>query len=79
VNSNVSPLLTGTIGAEFDDRPLSWTSDGNYAVVLLRSRSGYWLYVNVTMGSVLTMGGESNTSDMDPRIKAVSRFFCAAD
>jgi hypothetical protein len=60
--------------------PTSWISDGDYAAVILRSPSGYSLYVNVTTGSVLTAGGLSTTSGtFDPRIKHVSRFVCAVD
>jgi hypothetical protein len=81
VNAHVSPLLTGPVRTELGG-PSSWTSDGDYAVVIVRSTTGYWLYVNVTTGSVLNAGSISTTSGgttEPPRIKYVSRFVCATD
>jgi len=51
VRAHVSSRLDGPI--ESDVQGTSWTSDGNYPVVVVKSSTQFWLHVNVTPGAVL--------------------------
>jgi hypothetical protein len=73
VRAHVSPLLVGPIKS--DVQGTTWTSDGNYAVVLVKSSTQFWLHVNVTRGSVLPTS--STNSNGNPQgISHVDRFVC---
>jgi hypothetical protein len=76
VQTHVSPLLVGPVKTGLQDT--SWVSDGDYAVVLVKSATSYWLYVNVTAGSVLTTSS-TNAEGAPQAISHVSRFVCAAN
>jgi multidrug efflux pump subunit AcrA (membrane-fusion protein) len=52
-----------------------WTSDGNYAVVVVKSSTLYAMHVNVTTGQVLKTPGENYTGNPQD-ISHVSRFVC---
>ena len=73
MQANVSPELVGPMKTGLQST--SWTSDGDYAVVLVKSATTYWLHVNVTAGSVLPTS--SMNSDGTPQaISHVSAFVC---
>ncbi len=75
VNSHVSPgLFTGPTKTSLTTT--TWTSDGNYAVVLVKSGTTYRLYVNVTVGQVLQSPG-FNPQGKQQAISHVSTFACA--
>ena len=76
MQAHVSPLLVGPVKS--DNQGISWTSDGDYAVVLIKSSTSYWLHVNVTKGSVLPTS--STNGNGDPQgISHISRFVCQTD
>ena len=76
MQTHVSPLLVGSVKTGLQET--SWMSDGDYAVVLVKSATSYWLHVNVTAGSVLPTS--STNSDGTPQaISHVSRFVCPID
>jgi hypothetical protein len=73
VRDHVSPLLDGPISS--DVQGTSWTSDGNYPVVIVKSSTQFWLHVNVTQGSVLPTS--STTQSGNPQgISHLDRFIC---
>jgi hypothetical protein len=76
VQAHVSPLLVGPVTTEIQGS--SWTSDGNYAVVIIKSSTSYWLHVNVTQGSVLPTSS-TNGSGNPQGISHISRFECRID
>jgi hypothetical protein len=53
----------------------SWTSDGNYAAVIIKASTSYMLHVNVTTGSVLPTVFSTRTGKHKD-ISHVSRFVC---
>lgn len=73
VQTFVSPLLAGPIKTELETT--SWTSDGDYAAVLVNSANSYRLYVNVVSGQVLTSSSSSRKGKLQD-ISHVSRFVC---
>jgi hypothetical protein len=68
VQANVSPLLVGPVKSQATGN--SWTSDGNYAAVLVKAGTESWLYVNVVQGQVLSNVGSGYG------LSHVSRFVC---
>ena len=76
VQAHVSPLLVGPVKS--DNQGISWTSDGNYAVVLIKSSTSYWLHVNVTQGSVVPTPS-TNSNENPQGISHISRFVCQTD
>ena len=73
VQAHVSPLLVGPVKS--DNQGMSWTSDGDYAAVLIKSSTSYWLHVNVTKGSVLPTPSTSGSGNPQG-ISHISRFVC---
>lgn len=76
VQAHVSPLLVG--GMKSDVQGTTWTSDGDYAVVIIKSSTQFWLHVNVTQGSVLPTSS-TNGNGNPQGISHVDRFVCRAD
>jgi hypothetical protein len=76
VQAHVSPLLVGPVKS--DNQGISWTSDGDYAAVLIKSSTTYWLHVNVTNGSVLPTSSTNGNGNAQG-ISHISRFVCLAD
>ena len=74
VHAQVSPLLVGPTTTLLQGKT-SWTSDGNFAAVLLKSPSGFWLHVNVKKGTVVTTP-MTNGNGGPAEITHVSRFAC---
>jgi hypothetical protein len=74
VQSNVSPLLTsaGKISAEGTD----WASDGNYAVVIVKAGTVWFIYTNVKTGDIL-QSQAFNSQGTRQNISHVHRFVCA--
>jgi hypothetical protein len=73
VQTFVSPLLAGPIKTELETT--SWTSDGNYAAVLVKSANDYRLHVNVVAGQTLTSPSSNGRGNLQD-ISHVSRFVC---
>ncbi len=58
--------------------PTTWTSDGNYPVVLVKGAGqDFGVYVNVTTGQVLTTPSTNSHGDLQA-ISHVARFVCAS-
>ncbi len=74
VQANVSNLLTGPVKYE-PTSTTSWTSDGNYPVVLVKSSTTYYLYTNVVLGQVL-LSQSFNSHEVRQNISHISRFSC---
>jgi hypothetical protein len=73
VRAHVSPLLDGPIKS--DVQGTSWTSDGNYPVVIVKSSTKFWLHVNVTAGAVLPTSS-TNQNGNPQGISHIDRFVC---
>ena len=73
VQANVSALLSGPVKTELTTT--SWTSDGSYPVVLVKSAQTYTLYANVRTGDVL-QSPAFNQNGKQQAISHVSRFAC---
>lgn len=75
VRDNVSPLL---INLEKVNEPggTSWTADENFAVVLVKAATHYYLYLNVHVGDVV-QSESYNKQGVRQAISHVSRFICA--
>lgn len=73
VREHVSPLLVGPVKTSLNTT--QWTSDGHYAVVVVKSSTLYALHVNVTAGQVLRTPSENHRGNPQD-ISHVSRFVC---
>ncbi len=73
MRANVSPLLEGPVKTEL--QAMSWTSDGDYAVVLVKSATSYQLHVNVAAGQSLPTSSTFGAAVFHA-ISHISRFVC---
>lgn len=73
IHDHVNALLTGPTKVEPGGK--SWTSDGNYPAVLVKSGTTYAIFVNVTTGQVLQSPG-LNPQGKQQDISHVSKFVC---
>jgi hypothetical protein len=76
VRTFVSNLFTGP--SKVDLTTTSWTSTGNYPVVVVKAAQTYWLYVNVVVGQVL-QSHSFNQNNKQQNISHVSRFVCGVN
>ncbi len=80
VQTNISggSALTGPVSTSLSG-PTTWTSDGNYPVVLVKGAGqDFGVYVNVKTGDVLTTPS-TNHNGILQAISHVSRFACATN
>ena len=75
VQSNVSPSLTSA-GKVSLQGTTDWTSDGNYAVVIVKSGTVWFIYTNVSAGDIL-QSEAFNSQGKRQNISHVHRFVCA--
>jgi len=76
VRTHVSMLLVGPVRTEFgEDAGTSWTSDGDYPVVIVKSATSAWLYTNVVKGQIL-QSPAFNQNGKQQAISYVSRYTC---
>lgn len=74
VQSNVSATLTSA--GKVSSEGTGWTSDGNYAVVIVKSATVSFIYTNVSAGDILQSHG-FNSQGTRQNISHVHRFVCA--
>jgi hypothetical protein len=74
VRSNVSSALSSAGKVSLTGKT-EWTSDGNYAVVIVKSGTVWFIYTNVSAGDVL-QSPAVNSQGKRQEISHVSRFAC---
>lgn len=74
VQTNVSPLLTGPSKINLESK--TWTSTGNFPVVIVKAAQVWYLYTNVTTGQVL-QSPAFNQNGNQQNISHISKFVCA--